>query len=64
MKELGHVAMEAPKSMDAVPKIGGERLDQRTLITTNDIVKPVIQNEMAFLVATGQNNLDRTNCCS
>ncbi len=54
---------EPPKSMDAVRrKINGERLDQDDF---NDITQDIVENryskmEMAaFLVATGQNNLDR-----
>lgn len=54
---------EAPKSMDAVRrKINGERLDQDDFNSiTNDIVETRYSKmEMAaFLVATGQNNLDR-----
>ena len=54
---------EPPKSMDAVRrKINGERLDQDDF---NNITKDIVETryskmEMAaFLVATGQNNLDR-----
>lgn len=54
---------EPPKSMDAVRrKINGERLNQADF---NDIAHDIVQTryskmEMAaFLVATGQNNLDR-----
>jgi len=54
---------EPPKSMDAVRrKINGERLDQTDF---NDITRDIVETryskmEMAaFLVATGQNNLDR-----
>ncbi len=54
---------EPPKSMDAVRrKINGERLDQTDF---NDIARDIVETryskmEMAaFLVATGQNNLDR-----
>ncbi|MCF6251907.1 MAG: thymidine phosphorylase family protein [Methylococcaceae bacterium] len=54
---------EPPKSMDAVRrKINGERLDQADF---NDIANDIVETryskmEMAaFLVATGQNNLDR-----
>jgi len=54
---------EPPKSMDAVRrKINGERLDQADF---NDIARDIVETryskmEMAaFLVATGQNNLDR-----
>ncbi len=54
---------EPPKSMDAVRrKINGERLDQNDF---NDITEDIVgarysKMEMAaFLVATGQNNLDR-----
>ncbi|MCK5479398.1 MAG: thymidine phosphorylase family protein, partial [Methylococcales bacterium] len=54
---------EPPKSMDAVRrKINGERLDQSDFIDiSNDIVETRYSKmEMAaFLVATGQNNLDR-----
>ncbi|MGR8979399.1 MAG: thymidine phosphorylase family protein [Gammaproteobacteria bacterium] len=54
---------EPPKSMDAVRrKINGERLDLDDFINiTNDIVESRYSKmEMAaFLVATGQNNLDR-----
>ncbi len=54
---------EAPKSMDAVRrKIDGERLNQDDFTSiTNDIVDARYSKmEMAaFLVATGQNNLDR-----
>lgn len=54
---------EAPKSMDAVRrKINGERLNQDDFNSiTNDIVETRYSKmEMAaFLVATGQNNLDR-----
>ncbi|MCF7964236.1 thymidine phosphorylase family protein [Methylobacter sp. Wu8] len=54
---------EPPKSMDAVRrKINGERLDQDDFNNiTNDIVETRYSKmEMAaFLVATGQNNLDR-----
>lgn len=54
---------EPPKSMDAVRrKINGERLDQDDFNhITNDIVESRYSKmEMAaFLVATGQNNLDR-----
>ena len=54
---------EAPKSMDAVRrKINGERLSQDDFSSiTNDIVEARYSKmEMAaFLVATGQNNLDR-----
>lgn len=54
---------EPPESMDAVRrKINGERLDQDDFINiTNDIVESRYSKmEMAaFLVATGQNNLDR-----
>ncbi len=54
---------EPPKSMDAVRrKINGERLDQDDFISiTTDIVEARYSKmEMAaFLVATGQNNLDR-----
>jgi thymidine phosphorylase len=54
---------EAPKSMDAVRrKINGERLNQDDFSSiTNDIVETRYSKmEMAaFLVATGQNNLDR-----
>jgi thymidine phosphorylase len=54
---------EPPKSMDAVRrKINGERLDQDDFNSiTNDIVETRYSKmEMAaFLVATGQNNLDR-----
>jgi thymidine phosphorylase len=54
---------EAPKSMDAVRrKINGERLSQNDFNNiTNDIAETRYSKmEMAaFLVATGQNNLDR-----
>lgn len=54
---------ELPKSMDAVRrKINGDRLDQEDFISiTQDIVDARYSKmEMAaFLVATGQNNLDR-----
>jgi len=54
---------EAPKSMDAVRrKINGERLSQEDFSNiTHDIVEARYSKmEMAaFLVATGQNNLDR-----
>jgi thymidine phosphorylase len=54
---------EPPKSMDAVRrKINGDRLDQDDFTSiTNDIVDARYSKmEMAaFLVATGQNNLDR-----
>jgi len=54
---------EPPKSMDAVRrKINGERLDQEDFTNiTNDIVAARYSKmEMAaFLVATGQNSLDR-----
>lgn len=54
---------EPPSSMDAVRrKINGERLDQNDFNNiTNDIVESRYSKmEMAaFLVATGQNNLDR-----
>ena len=54
---------EPPKSMDAVRrKINGERLDQDDFTNiANDIVETRYSKmEMAaFLVATGQNNLDR-----
>jgi thymidine phosphorylase len=54
---------EPPKSMDAVRrKINGERLDQNDFTNiTNDIVDARYSKmEMAaFLVATGQNSLDR-----
>ncbi|NOR79652.1 MAG: thymidine phosphorylase [Methyloprofundus sp.] len=54
---------EPPKSMDAVRrKINGERLDQADFDNiSNDIVETRYSKmEMAaFLVATGQNNLDR-----
>jgi thymidine phosphorylase len=53
----------APKSMDAVRrKINGERLDQDdfTSIATDIVEARYSKMEMAaFLVATGQNNLDR-----
>ncbi|MGZ8189155.1 MAG: thymidine phosphorylase, partial [Methylosarcina sp.] len=54
---------EPPKSMDAVRrKINGERLDLEdfTLITNDIVESRYSKMEMAaFLVATGQNNLDR-----
>ncbi len=54
---------EPPKSMDAVRrKINGERLDQDdfTNIATDIVDSRYSKMEMAaFLVATGQNNLDR-----
>jgi thymidine phosphorylase len=54
---------EHPKSMDAVRrKINGERLDQDDFIdiTTDIAAARYSKMEMAaFLVATGQNNLDR-----
>ncbi len=59
---------EAPKSMDAVRrKINGERLSQDDFSSiTNDIVEARYSKmEMAaFLVATGQNNLDRDELLS
>ena len=54
---------EAPKSMDAVRrKINGERLDQDDFNNITDDIVEARYSKMemaAFLVATGQNNLDR-----
>lgn len=54
---------EPPKSMDAVRrKINGERLDQNDFNTITSDIADARYSKMemaAFLVATGQNNLDR-----
>lgn len=54
---------EAPKSMDAVRrKINGERLDQEDFNDISDDIAATRYSKMemaAFLVATGQSNLDR-----